>query len=191
MGLDTTPLQGVKENHVLWACHSHPSLRFRRSSLNHSFDTEIKLRLLRIFLGLAAVTWGAATPGVFLSWDAATAAMEGLGAKALEYDKMLDYWLRMAAGGFGLIGCLYLLPAIQPRRFQEFIPWLGLLAIVEGVILLFHGLRLALDPWPFLGDVAACLVAACGILFCWFGVRSDLSRGRVEPIVEPVATARG
>ncbi|MHB1309037.1 MAG: hypothetical protein ACYC23_18320, partial [Limisphaerales bacterium] len=76
------------------------------------------MRLLRVFLGLAAATWGAAIPGVFLSWDTATAAMEGLGAGTVEYDQMLDYWLRMATGAFGLIGCLYLLPAIRPRRFQ-------------------------------------------------------------------------
>ena len=85
----------------------------------------MRLRALRLFLGLAAVTWLAAVPGVFLSWNTAIAAMEGFGARPIEYDKMLDYWLRMASGAFGLIGCLYLLPTIRPRRFQEFVPWLG------------------------------------------------------------------
>ena len=123
--------------------------------------------LLRVFLALAALTWGAAIPGIFLSWDAATAAMEGFGAGPLAYDKMMDYWLRMASGAFGLIGCLYLLPAIRPHRFREVIPWLGLFALVEGVVLMVHGFRLGLRPWPFHGDVTACLVSGGGILWCW------------------------
>ena len=107
------------------------------------------LKLLRIFLALAAVTWLAALPAVFMSWNAATTAMEGFGAKPVEYDKMLDYGLRMASCAFALIGCLYLLPTINPRKFREFIPWLGLLALTEGIVLLTHGLRLHLGPWPF------------------------------------------
>src|SRR5262252_6994887 len=117
----------------------------------------MRLKALRAFLGLAAVTWGAAVPGVFVSWEAAATAMEGFGAAPVGYDKMLDYWLRMASAAFGLMGCIYLLPTIRPRRFREFIPWLGLFALVEGAVLLVHGIRLGLQPWPFYGDVAACL----------------------------------
>lgn len=138
------------------------------------------LKGLRLFLALATITWAAAVPGVFLSWSAASTAMEGLGAGPLAYDKMLDYWLRMASGAFGLIGCLYLLPTIKPRRFREFIPWLGLLGLVEGVILIVHGLRLGLRPWPFYGDVAACLVSGGGILSCWRGARAELYADRVK-----------
>jgi hypothetical protein len=134
----------------------------------------MRFKGLRIFLGLATVTWLAALPGVFLSWDAAATAMEGLGARSIRYDKMLDYWLRMASGAFGLIGCLYMLPTIHPRRFREFIPWLGLLSLAEGVLLLVHGLRLSLGPWPFYGDVAACFVSGFGILFGWKGSRTEL-----------------
>jgi hypothetical protein len=143
------------------------------------------LKGLRAFLGLATVTWGAAIPGVFLSWNTATAAMEGFGAGPLVYDKMLDYWLRMVCGAFGLIGCLYLLPTIQPRRFREFIPWLGLLALVEGLVLIVHGFRLGLRPWPFYGDFAACLVSGVGILSCWRAARGELCRNIVEPNAPP------
>jgi len=139
------------------------------------------LKPLRVFLGLASVTWGAAVPGVFLSWSVAAAAMEGFGAGPVEYDKMLDYWFRMASGAFGLIGCLYLLPTIRPRRFREFIPWLGMLALVEGVVLIVHGIRLGLRPWPFYGDVAACLVSGGGILSCWRAARVELYGDIVEP----------
>jgi hypothetical protein len=134
----------------------------------------MQLKALRLFLCLATITWGAAIPAVFMSWDAATAAMAGLGAGQVSYDKMLDYWLRMGAGAFGLIGGLFLLPTIRPRKFRAFIPWLGLFAMVEGLVLLVHGLRLGLGPWPFYGDVAACLVSGIGIVVCWALAREDL-----------------
>src|ERR1044072_279853 len=68
-------------------------------------NEEMKIRLLRFFLCAAAVTWGAAVFGVFVSWSKAAEFLEGLGAKPIAYDPMLDYWLRMAAGAFTLIGC--------------------------------------------------------------------------------------
>ena len=57
----------------------------------------MQLKALRVFPGLAAVTWGAAVPGVFLSWDVVTTALEGFGAGPIAHDKMLDHWLHMAA----------------------------------------------------------------------------------------------
>lgn len=127
----------------------------------------ISLKLLRAFLGLSAATWGAAVFGIFLGWDTAAAAMEGMGADPIAYDRMLDYWLRMASGAFALIGALYLLLMFQPKRYREMIPWFGIFALVEGVVLLVHGLRLSLPPMPFYGDVAACFAGGIGILICW------------------------
>lgn len=123
------------------------------------------LRLLRIFLGLAAITWGAAVLGVFVSWSTATQGLEGLGAQPIPYDRMLDYWLRMAAGAFTLIGCWYLVLMIWPQKFHAALPWFGGLMLVEGVILLVHGVRLSLPPFPFYGDTSACLVGGSAILF--------------------------
>jgi len=80
------------------------------------------LRLLRLFLGFAALAWGVSMVGVFLSWSAAEEALRGLGAQPIAYDPMLDYWLRMAAGAFGLIGCWYLILMIWPHKFSVAIP---------------------------------------------------------------------
>ena len=88
---------------------------------------------------------------------------------------MMDYWLRMASGAFGLIGGLYLLLALWPRRFRELIPWLGGFSLIEGIILAVHGVRLALPPWPFFGDVAACLTVGVGVLWTWSRVRIELT----------------
>ena len=53
---------------------------------------KMHLRLLRTFLGLGAITWGAAFVGVILPWDRAVSALEGFGAREMTYDPMMDYW---------------------------------------------------------------------------------------------------
>src|SRR5262245_30609503 len=125
----------------------------------------MQLRLLRIFLGFAAIGWGVSFYGVFASWPSAARALQGLGAQPITYDPMLDYWLRMASGAFGLVGCLYLVMMIWPEKYHAAIPWFGALMLVEGGILLVHGLRLSLPPFPFYGDVAASFVGGGGILY--------------------------
>lgn len=131
------------------------------------------LRLLRIFLGLAAVTWGAAVLGVFVSWSTAVQGLQGFGAQPITYDPMLDYWLRMTAGAFSLIGCWYFVLMIWPQKFHAALPWSGGLMLVEGIILLAHGLRLSLPPFPFYGDTSACLVGGTAILYLSRYARPD------------------
>ena len=123
------------------------------------------LRILRLFLGFAAFAWGASVVGVFASWSDAVQALQGLGAQPIAYDRMLDYWLRMAAGAFALIGCWYLLLIIWLQKHLAAIPWFGGLMLVEGTILLIHGLRLRLAPFPSYCDTAACLVGG-GAFLC-------------------------
>ena len=125
----------------------------------------MKLRFLRVFLGFAAVAWGASVFGVFVSWSAASQLLQELGAQPIAYDRMLDYWLRMAAGAFALIGCWYLILMIWPKKYFVAIPWSGAFMLVEGTILLVHGLRLSLPPLPFYADTAACFVSGSGIVF--------------------------
>jgi hypothetical protein len=108
--------------------------------------------------------WGVSVYGVFATWDAAEIALCGMGADPIAYDRMLDYWLRMASGAFALIGLGYLLLAINPRKHTSILPWSGWLMIVEGAILAVHGIRLHLPPVPFYGDVAACFLGGVGIL---------------------------
>ena len=90
----------------------------------------MQLRMLRLFLGFAAFTWGVSIVGVFLSWSAATDALQRLGAQPIAYDPMLDYWLRMVSGAFGLIGGWYLVLMIWPQKFASAIPWFGALMLV-------------------------------------------------------------
>src|SRR5947209_1172278 len=112
----------------------------------------MQLRLLRLFLAFAAFGWGICVVGVFVSWPEAMNLLQGLGAKPMPYDPMLDYWLRMVCGAFSLVGLWYIIMMIWPLKFFTAIPWFGALMIVEGTILLVHGLRLSLPPFPFYGD---------------------------------------
>ena len=127
-------------------------------------SNQVRLRTLRLVLCFCASVWGVSAFGIFLKWETAVAALQGLGAKPISYDPMLDYWLRMAAGAFALIGTGYLLAAINPRKFAVILPWFGWIMVAEGVVLLCHGLRLGLSPFPFWGDVSASLAGGLGIL---------------------------
>lgn len=127
-------------------------------------QTGRRLRLLRLILLFCAFVWGVSAFGVFLKWETAVAALQGLGANPIAYDPMLDYWLRMASGAFALVGTGYLLLAIYPRKFAVMLAWFGWIMVVEGLVLLVHGLRLGLPPFPFVGDVAASLAGGFGVL---------------------------
>lgn len=115
-------------------------------------------------LFFCAFVWGVSAFGIFLKWETAADALQGMGAKPITYDPMLDYWLRMASGAFTLVGTGYLLLAIFPRKYAVMLPWFGWIMILEGIILSTHGLRLGLGPFPFIGDVAASFVGGLGIL---------------------------
>jgi hypothetical protein len=125
----------------------------------------MQLRLLRLFLGFAAFSWGISVVGVFVSWQEAVQLLQGLGARPIAYDPMLDYWLRMASGAFALVGVWFLMMMIWPKTYFAAIPWFVVLMLGEGIILLIHGLRLSLPPFPFYGDVSACLIDGFGILY--------------------------
>jgi hypothetical protein len=124
----------------------------------------LRLRLLRLVLCFCAFVWGVSAFGVFMKWETAAAALQGMGAKPIAYDPMLDYWLRMASGAFALVGSGYLRLAVSPRKFAVVLAWFGWIMVVEGLVLLVHGLRLGLSPFPFCGDVSASFAGGAGIL---------------------------
>ncbi len=127
-------------------------------------SSQTQLRLLRLVLCFCAFVWGVSVFGIFLKWESAVGALQGMGAKPIPYDPMLDYWLRMAAGAFALLGTGYFLLAMQPRKYAVILPWFGWIMIVEAAVLLVHGLRLGLSPFPFYGDVSASFAGGMGIL---------------------------
>ena len=128
---------------------------------------------LRFFLLLSAVVWGVAVVGIFVPWSNAASLLQGLGAQPIQYDPMLDYWLRMTAGAFALVGGLFAVAATRPEKYQAMIPWLGTFMIIEALILFSHGLRLGLPLLPYCADVTACFVGGFGIL--WYARNPEQS----------------
>jgi len=90
-----------------------------------------------------------------------------------ESDPIFDYWLRMASSVFALIGLGFIGLAIWPRRFAIVLPFAGAFMILEGLVILVHGLRLDFGPVPFLGDTTFCLAGGIGILICMGSARPD------------------
>ncbi len=137
---------------------------FSPDDARSGMSNQTRFRLLRLILLFCAFVWGVSAFGIFLKWEIAAGALQGMGAKPITYDPMLDYWLRMASGAFALVGTGYLLLAIYPRKFAAILAWFGWIMVIEGAILLVHGLRLGLPPLPFVGDVSASLVGGFGVL---------------------------
>jgi len=125
----------------------------------------MQLRLLRLILGFTTLGWIVCIVGVFASWPQINTIAQGMGAKPIASDPMLDYWLRMICGAFTLVGFWYLAMALWPRKFAAAIPWFGWIMVLEGIILLVSGLRLGIGPFPFYGDVSACFLGGAGIVF--------------------------
>jgi hypothetical protein len=126
-------------------------------------------KMLRIFLVYSAVGWLVCLAGIFISANFAAEIMHWFGGVATEgimNVPIYDYWFRMASSVFGMIGLFYLLLAWNPAKFAAVIPYAGWFMIIEGAILLVHGLILGLPPTPWLGDVGFCIVGGAGILVC-------------------------
>ena len=121
-------------------------------------------RLLKLILLVAACGWGVSILGVLLPWSVATAGLSGLGAGPIPGDPMLDYWLRMAGGGFTMVGVIFAAILVNPRKYAVLLPLMGWLSVAEGVVLLVSGLRLGLPPLPFWCDTGFCVGVGVGIL---------------------------
>lgn len=130
-------------------------------------------RIQKIILLLAAFGWGISILGVFLPWSAAKEGLNGLGAGVIPDDPMLNYWLRMAGGGFSMIGIIFTAILIAPKKYAVIIPLMAYLSIAEGIILLISGLRLGLPPFPFWCDTSFCIGTGAALLLIQPGVRKE------------------
>jgi hypothetical protein len=81
--------------------------------------------------------------------------------------------MRMTGGAYTGIGIFIFIVALQPCKFANVVGLIGGLSVFEGIVLLAHGLRLGLPPFPFYGDTLFCLFIGAGI---WI-LRKDTSIG--------------
>ena len=122
------------------------------------------LRIMRMILGLVAISWGIAALGIALPWDTLDTLFHNFGARTLTHDPMLEYWIRMASGAYAAIGAFFAMLAIRPERYAALIPFAGTFLLLEGLVLLYHGVLLRLAPWPFYADTTACLGGGLALL---------------------------
>ena len=119
----------------------------------------------KIFLAAGAIGWGIAILGVLLPWNMMTPMLQSMGASTDFTDAQLRYWLRMACGGWSIIGFLFLMVLLKPSKYGNLVPLLAAGSIFEGIVLLLHGLLLGVPLFPFVGDVLFCLAVGCGLLW--------------------------
>jgi hypothetical protein len=127
-------------------------------------DAKKNLLILRILLVCGGFGFFISIFGVFMPWPAVAEQLEGLGAKELPADPMLNYWLRMQSGANTFVGLFYFAIAMNPKKYSIVLPFAWVLLIGEGILLLIWGLSLRLSPLPFVVDSLFCLIIGIGIL---------------------------
>ena len=128
-------------------------------------NTARKLQILLLAAG--AIGWGVAVLGVLLPWSVMTPLLQSMGSSYDFSDAQTQYWLRMACGGWSIIGLLFLMALLKPRKYGNIVPLLAVCSIFEGIVLLIHGLLSGVSIFPFAGDVLFCLVVGGGLLWTW------------------------
>jgi len=120
------------------------------------------LFLLRLFLFSAAVAWGVSVLGLVLPWAIVENELSGLGAK-LGNDIILQYWLKMAAAVYTLMGCFFVMVGIRPAKYRAVIELISYLHISLGAVFLINGLILGIEAIPLYIDVGFCFCIGFGI----------------------------
>lgn len=120
---------------------------------------------VKVFLAAGAIGWGVALLGVFLPWKVMTPMLQSMGTSYDFSDAQMQYWLRMACGGWSIIGFMFLMVLLKPHKYGNLVPLLAWSSIFEGIVLLVHGLLAGVSLFPFAGDVLFCLAVGCGLLW--------------------------
>lgn len=90
-----------------------------------------------------------------------------MGSRPIEYDPLLDYWLRMASASFGCIGIASALACLRPDFFRGLIILLDPFHLFIGVVLTAAAINNQLDPDrhpTFLADISFCYLTAILII---------------------------
>ena len=121
------------------------------------------LLLLRLFLLSAAMAWGVSVLGLVLPWSVVERELSELGAKS-GIDIMVQYWLKMAAGVYTLMGCFFVMVAIRPIKYRSVIGPIGFAHILLGTVFMVNGLVLGIGAIPLYADVGFCFFVGLGIV---------------------------
>ena len=127
-----------------------------------------------MFLLLGALGWGASLVFVLLPQAMAFAILESYGLVLASPDPLLVYWLRMAGGGFTMIGALFFVAFLRPQKYAALIPLLAYLSLFEALVLVLSALRLDLQLFPWIVDAAFSFIVGTGLFLTRHHAESDL-----------------
>ena len=139
------------------------------------------LNILRLGLLLSACGWGISFIFTFSSWDSAAGQLQDMGACRIQYDPLLDYWLRMASSAFGCIGIGSALACLRPAAFFGLIRLLGPFHFIVGTTLAISAYRIPLTPDlhpTFIPDIVFCFLA--GSLIQIPLIRQSMAQAKVN-----------
>ena len=120
------------------------------------------LLLLRVFLVSAALASGCSLLGLVLPWSMVDKELTNLGAQPID-DIMVQYWLKMAAAVYTLLGCFFVLVAVRPFKYCVAIAPIAYFHLILTPVLLINGLILGIHAIPLYIDTAFCLCVGLGI----------------------------
>lgn len=126
------------------------------------------LRTLQIGLLFSSMGWGISFYFTFATWDSASDQLYLMGAGTIEYNPLLDYWLRMASAAFGCIGIASIIACIRPVFFHGLILLLGPFHAFVGAVLAISASRnhLNTESHPtFVADITFCFLTSVLIMF--------------------------
>ena len=98
-----------------------------------------------------------------MSWPALLKALQQMGGIEVSSEPMMQYWFRMMAAVYGMVGAFFGLLAIKPQRYANMIGIVGILEFFVGLVVLGHGLQLGLSDTIFYFDTVLCLGMGAGI----------------------------
>ena len=123
-------------------------------------DQQRRVFVVQFTLFAAAVGWTITLWFLFQPWNVVAAGLLVMGGPAIPYHPFLDYWQRIIAGAFGLIGIFFLIVALQFEKFRPVVLWIGLFHLALGIISTVSSVMNKMSP-----DFHPTLVAE--ITFLW------------------------
>jgi hypothetical protein len=146
------------------------------------------LNILRFGLLASACGWGISFIFTFSSWNSAVSQLQDMGASNIQFDPLMDYWLRMASATFGCIGIASALACIRPGSHIGLIRLLGPFHFIVGITLSISAYRLALSPSlhpTFIPDITFCFLAGSMIQIPL--IRESMKRRKTSSAPRPEA----
>lgn len=166
------PLTALFEFELATAGALYRSTQNQKSPLNHQQDNiiprgKIWLRTLQIGLLFSSLGWGVSFIFTFSNWESASEQLFLMGAGRIEYNPLLDYWLKMTSAAFGCIGIGSALACFRPVFFQGLILLLGPFHLFVGSVLVASAVinQLNTESHPtFVADITFCFMTALLII---------------------------